>query len=74
MATEVGAVSCTHVNPKLDHALADRLAVPEISRLNPPQPNPDTRFGGLVAQAGEPLGKRFAAILALIPQQLHGVW
>ena len=71
MTPEIDPVSRADMNPQLGHALADGLAVSEVSRLNPPQANPDAGFGSLVAQAGEPLGERFDAVLPLIPQEFH---
>ena len=56
------------MNPQLGHAVPNRLAVSEIARLDPPQANADTSFGGLVTQRVEPFGERFVTALALIPK------
>jgi hypothetical protein len=68
VASEIDAVSRADVNPKLAHAVADRLAIPEIPRLNPQQADANTSFDGLVTQASEPIRERLAAVLALIPE------
>jgi hypothetical protein len=56
---------------QFDDAFADRLAIAKVAGLHLAQAHADPRLGHLVAQAVEPLGERFSAVFALIPEKFY---
>ena len=71
MTPKIDPMASADVNSQLEHTVADRFAIAEISRFNSAQAQSDTRFSGLVAHAGEPFRYWLAAIFALVTQELH---
>jgi len=55
---EVHSVTWPDIDPKFADSLTDRLAVTEITSLNPHDPSGDPVFGAIITQRPEPVGKR----------------
>jgi len=71
MPAAIDPIPGTDVDAQFDNAFTDGIAVAEISRFDLAQADADACCGDLVAYAGEPIGERFVAVLALISKQIY---
>jgi len=71
MPAAIDPIPGADMDTQFDDAFADGITVAEIADFDLAQADADACSGDLIADAGQPIGEGFVAVLALISEQIY---